>query len=95
MQRANRSDLEARRRELTKSGFEFCLTDLEMALTMLDRAETSREPETRERNRANARHALETVLHHMSQLELSEEQRERLQVKVDELKDRLSRSQGG
>jgi hypothetical protein len=75
--------------QLNQAGIEMCATDLELALTMLDRARSSNDRDTQRRNVANAAHALETVLYHLSKLTLSPEQRREMQARLGELKAKL------
>ena len=54
--------------DLNQSGVQFVLTDLAVALTLLDVAATSTVPDTMTRNYENARHAYYTVLRHLQHL---------------------------
>jgi hypothetical protein len=76
--------------QLNQSGIELCAVDLRLALTMLDRARLTHDPSTRARNLANAQHALETVLHHLSKLALSPEQSRDIDAMLGELKAGLA-----
>jgi len=49
----------------------FLLTDLDLAMTFLDLAAASRNPETSQRNHKNARKAYDTVLRFSSRLTLT------------------------
>ena len=62
---------------LVGAASDFCMVDLDMALTLLDVAATTRDPQTRERNPRNAQHALDMVLRHLSHLELPADMRTR------------------
>lgn len=77
------------RSKLTRAAVEFCLTDLEVALTMMDVARSTNNAETRARNRVHAHRALQTVLHHLSRLELTQSERQQVDAKVRELEARL------
>jgi hypothetical protein len=70
-------------------GIEFCISDLELALAMLDRAATSRDPRTVDRNRDNGCHALRVVQGLLSQLSLNESQQRRIAGPLIELRARL------
>lgn len=77
--------------EANKVGGEFCLTDLDAAMTMLDRAETTRESATRERNILNAREAFDVVSRLVDRLTLEPEQEETIRERLKTLADRLRR----
>jgi hypothetical protein len=75
--------------QLHQAGIDMCTTDIELALTMLDRARASSDPDTQQRNLENAAHAFETVLHHLSRLALTSEQRQDIEARLAELKAKL------
>lgn len=66
------------------------LIDAEMALTMLDAADTTRLAENRIRGRAEARKAYDTILRLVENVEMNDEQRLLLETRLNELCRRLS-----
>ena len=80
--------------EASKVGGEFCLVDIESANRMLDRAQVTRDPATRERNIANARHACQVVVSLSGRLSLEPELQDRIHKGLDALRVRLQREDG-
>jgi len=70
-------------------GVQFLITDLGVALTFLDVAETTRSEEVRKRNHENARTAYNAVQHFLPRLSPSAEERRELEAKLSTLKTRL------
>ena len=68
---------------------EFLLTDLDVAWTFMDVAETSGIEETVVRNHQNARKAYDTVLDFLSKLTLTASDRNAVEEKLAVLKTRL------
>lgn len=77
--------------EANKVGGEFCLTDLDAAMTMLDRAETTREEATRRRNLHNAHEAFDVVSRLAQRLSLERDQAEQIRERLQALAERLRR----
>jgi hypothetical protein len=74
---------------MNQIGVEFLLIDLDLAMTFLDIAETSRIKETTRRNHDNARTAYDTVLRLLDKLRPSLAQRQAIDAKAAILKARL------
>jgi hypothetical protein len=72
-------------------GGEFLVTDVELALTMLDRASTAGDEAVAARNVQNAWRAYETVMELRARLKLEDPQREHLDARLAVLKQRLDR----
>ena len=72
------------------AGVELQITDLTLAHTFLDRAGTSLDCETIERNRRMAHEAYDAVLHFLSQLHATAEQQARIDARLPLLKARLN-----
>jgi hypothetical protein len=72
-----------------ETGVELVLADLDLALTFMDVAATSRIQETKDRNHRNARHAYDTVLHLLKSLEPDSQERSAIDGKMALLKTRL------
>ena len=81
--------------EANKVGGEFCLTDLDAAMTMLDRAEMTREPATRERNLHNAREAFDVVSRLAQRLALEPETAALIQERLKVVSERLRAATSG
>jgi hypothetical protein len=67
-----------------KTHSEFLRIDLDVAITLADRARTALQPEVRERNRRNARRAYDTVVAFMTHTTIT-------QPELDEINSRLQR----
>ena len=76
-------------KDLTHTSAEFLITDLDLALTFMDIADTSNSAETGTRNRQNARHAYDTVREFLSKLALTASDRQAVESKLAVLKARL------
>jgi hypothetical protein len=85
----NNRDVSERLPDMNQSGVEFLLIDLDLAMTFLDIAETSRIEETRRRNNDNARTAHDTVVRLLAKLRPTLAQRHAIDAKVAILKTRL------
>src|SRR5690242_5967176 len=70
--------------------FDFILIDLDLAETFLDIASKTGNASIRGRTAARAAHALNTVLRYVSTVRLSPKQQAAVDVKVKELRARLS-----
>jgi len=68
---------------------EFLLSDLDVAITLLDVASTTSVEETAQRNHENARKAYDAVLYHLSKVKLNASQQHSLDEKLAILKARL------
>jgi hypothetical protein len=75
-----------------RAGVDFLFTDIEMALTFLHVGETSISRETRDRNLGKALQGFRTVLHFLSRVVMSTEQRIDLEQKLHDLKSRLEQA---
>jgi hypothetical protein len=75
--------------EARKVGGDFCLTDIQAAMVMLDRFETSRDPEARARNLANAQHAHDVVASFVERLHLEPDQDAKVREGLAVLSKRL------
>lgn len=75
--------------ESNKIGTEFILTELDTAFTFLAVAETTRSPETRERNRRNALEAYTIALRMQTKVVMEPQQKRTFQQKSADLKKRL------
>lgn len=75
--------------ESSRAALEFLLTDLDLAMTFLDLADTSTIPETVQRNRHNARRAYDAVLHHLPKLVLTISERQAIEKKLSVLRMRI------
>ena len=71
-------------------GATFCLVDLDMAHTMLDRADLSRFGEVRTRNIGNARTAHDAIRHLIPQLRLNEVDARDVEQAMERLEKRLA-----
>jgi hypothetical protein len=83
------SDLAAAIFDSHRTGAAFLLTDLDLAMTFLDLANTSRIAGIVRRNRRNARTAYDSVLRFLPRLVLTAAERQRIEEKLSELKGRL------
>jgi hypothetical protein len=72
-----------------RAGAAFVLTDLNLAMTFLDVAETSKRAETVSRNRQNARIAYDSVRRLLPRLALTAEEWQNIQEKLSNVKFRL------
>jgi hypothetical protein len=77
------------RSPLSKSAFEFLLTDIDTALTFMDIAGTTDKADIRKRNYANAYKAYDAVRRFMQNPAINHGQRETLASKLSLLKSRL------
>ncbi|MBV8827719.1 MAG: hypothetical protein JO108_00675 [Acidobacteriaceae bacterium] len=75
---------------LSATGSEFLLTDLDVALTFMDAAETTESKEHAQRDHQNARSAYDTVLRLLPKLQLDVAQRNEVDKKLAALKARLT-----
>ncbi len=82
-------DMENSLRRLNQNSVDFMLTDLDLAGTFLDIAETTHSDETMRRNHMNARKAYDTVLPLMEKLVLTDSERQAIVTKLNMLKSRL------
>jgi hypothetical protein len=78
------------RRQFHSAGLELLRTDLDVALTFMEVAATTHDPETVRRNHNNALRAYDTVLGFMLKLELTEAERETLEAKLAVVRTRLA-----
>lgn len=76
-------------RQANASSVTLLFTDIALAQTMLDRAELSRDGETRERNLNHATKACESVHHFMRRLRLTDDETCSLTEKIEALRARL------
>ncbi len=74
---------------LSQSEVSFLFTDLDLAMTFMDVADTSDNEETKRRNHANALKAYGTVLRLSNELMLNPDQRQAIDAKLVLLKTRL------
>jgi hypothetical protein len=74
------------------AGARFCLTDVEMGLAMLDRADSTNDKTARRRNVANARAAYDAVNRFLPRLQLPEEAESEVRSRLEELGARLERA---
>ena len=81
--------------EANKVGGEFCLTDLDAAMTMLDRAETTRDDSARVRNLHNAHEAFDVVSRLVERLTLEPGQEQAIRERLEILAQRLGRLDAG
>jgi GH35 family endo-1,4-beta-xylanase len=82
-------DLRRASADLAKSGIEFVITELDMALTFLDIADTSKIDETVKRNQENARKAYETVQRLLKDLRPNRDEKALIGAKISVLEARL------
>ena len=75
-------DLKRLEDEVNETSVEFLLNDLDLAMTMLDVAETTTIKESAQRNHQNARNAYDTVLRLSSRLKLDAAQQHALDEKL-------------
>jgi hypothetical protein len=71
------------------TGISFIVTDIDIAMTMLDIARTTQDPITAQRNQGNARRAYDAVRHLMGDLHLSNEQNAAIEEKLSVLRAEL------
>ena len=74
---------------MNQSGVSFLLTDLDLAMTFMDVADTSHSEETTRRNHTNARTAYDTVLRLLEKLTPNTDERQVIDAKLAILKMRL------
>jgi hypothetical protein len=89
--RAAREHTEQLLRGSNERALTFCILDLELALSLLDRADTSSNPGIAGRNRQNAWHAGFIVQRQLSHLILDEAHVERIKRLLSQLRPRLQR----
>ena len=75
--------------DLIETGVEFLLVDLDLAMTFMDVAETSRLEDTKHRSHKNARKAYDAALHLLEKLKPDAGQRRVIDAKLARLKARL------
>lgn len=75
--------------DFNQNGFEFLMTDLEAALAFTTRAESSLDPETKQRNTAHARKAYVTIIRLREKFQLDSEQRRAVDGRQSQLKNAL------
>jgi thioredoxin-like negative regulator of GroEL len=75
---------------LRNTGAAFLIADLEIAMTMLQRASQTHDPETRARTLKNAVHAHDTVLRLAGKLDLDQQQRHAVDSLLNTLASALS-----
>jgi len=68
---------------------EILITDLDLAFTFLQVARTSKNPETRQRNRENAHKVYDAVHHFLPRLRPTAEERQAIEDKMSSLKIHL------
>jgi beta-glucosidase-like glycosyl hydrolase len=76
-------------RQANDTGVDLLFTDIELAGTMLERAELTEDEETRSRNMQNVAEACKSIQHFMQKLELSDDQERTLEQKLAALEQRL------
>ena len=75
-----------------KAGFDFFISDLDLAMTLARIASDSQEDsEKRERNQANARQAYDTISRISARAVLSDKERQEVKEKLNQLKSALER----
>jgi hypothetical protein len=84
------SDYQESLNNSNRTGVEFALTDLDLALVFLDVAATSTDSETVRRNHENARTAYTTVVDLLEKLSLDGTQRQEVETKLAVVRARLS-----
>jgi hypothetical protein len=77
------------RSSLSRNAFDFLLTDIDVALTFMDIAESTDKEDISKRNFANARKAYDTVRRLMQSHVIDDDQREKLSSRLTVLKSRL------
>ena len=77
------------RSSVSNNAFQFLLTDLDIALTFMNVAESTDNVAIKQRNHGNARRAYDTVVRLMQNLSLHDSQREELAERLALLKLRL------
>jgi hypothetical protein len=77
-------------KETNDSGVALLFTDLDLAHTMLDRAELVEDATTRERNLQNVEKACASAQHFMGKLQLTDADRSTLSEKLAALRQRLA-----
>jgi hypothetical protein len=75
--------------EANANGARLLLVDLELAITMLDTAQTTRNSQTRLRNVKNAMRARDLVLHLRTQLDLDDAQLRQMDEHLTAINSRL------
>jgi hypothetical protein len=79
--------------ESNRIGVEFLLTDCQVALTLLDLAETTSVPEDRARRVGEAQEAYDTIVHLVRRLSPTGSETEELNANLSRLKNRLQDAQ--
>ena len=77
------------RSSVSNNAFQFLLTDLDVALTFMNVAESTRDADAQQRNHKNARRAYDAVVRLMQSLSLDDTQNKELAEKLALLKSRL------
>jgi hypothetical protein len=80
--------------KVTQQSVAFVFTEIDLALTFLDIASTTRSPEVRERNIANARKAQDVVMKVIERLRCSAHERNRIAAALETLNARLDSGSG-
>ncbi len=83
------ADTDLLRERTNRSGIDFLFIDLDVANTLLDIAEGTRNEETARRNQNNARKAYDTLLRLLPKLRPNKQERQELDRKLSLLRDRL------
>jgi hypothetical protein len=78
--------------EAHRTAAAFLVTDLDLAMTFLDVANTSHNPGCSQRNQNNARTAYDTVLQFLARLSLTEVEQSTIREKLSVLRIRLQNS---
>jgi hypothetical protein len=73
-----------------QTGVKAVLADLDLALTFMDLSDVSNDEQTVERNRQNARHAYESVLHFLEKLTPDGEEHRAVEARLALLRSRLA-----
>lgn len=72
-----------------RTGASILLTDLDVAMTFLEVANATRNPETRQRNYGNAWKAYDAVRHFLPQMVFTDAEAKLIQEKLEALRKRL------
>jgi hypothetical protein len=78
-----------------ESGREFLVTDIALAMTLLERAITTDDADVRRRNIGHALHAYRTVQRFQSRLHLDEAEARQIDQLLAQLRERLDELDGG
>ena len=76
------------------TGVELQITDIALAHSFLNHAETSRDPQVIAHSRHKAREAYDSILRFLASLNATAEQQSRIDARLPELKARLEAAQG-